>query len=331
MASSHQFQIRIRSISLSVIVSLTLTAAKFYGYRITGSAAILSDALESIINVIASFFALGSILFAARPPDQDHPYGHGNIEYFSAGFEGALIILASIGIFLSGWPRIFHPGELPNLDVGMQIILGTAVVNLLMGVTLIRNGKRTGSLTLIADGKHLLTDVYSTVAVLIGLFLVQMTGMLWMDGALACLVGVNILFSGISLMYQSFSGLMNKADSRLLEKISRVINRHRQDSWIDIHQLRAWSAGSLVHIDFHLILPRDFHLEDAHHEAKKLEQILWNTFDQSAEILIHLDPCLDNECPICGRNHCNDRTESHTAKVPWTVETMTMKGGGKIS
>jgi cation diffusion facilitator family transporter len=193
MAVNAHIKTRIIAISLSFFISLLLMAAKFYGYKITGSAAILSDALESIINVIASAFAFGSIMVASRPPDKDHPYGHGKIEYFSAGFEGALIMLAAIGIFMSGWPRIFHPGQLPNLDTGMLIILGTALMNLFLGTILIKCGKKTGSLALTADGKHILTDVYSTAAVLVGLLLVRFTGKLWMDGAAACLIGVNIL------------------------------------------------------------------------------------------------------------------------------------------
>ncbi len=330
MAVNAHIKTRIIAISLSFFISLLLMAAKFYGYKITGSAAILSDALESIINVIASAFAFGSIMVASRPPDKDHPYGHGKIEYFSAGFEGALIMLAAIGIFMSGWPRIFHPGQLPNLDTGMLIILGTALMNLFLGTILIKCGKKTGSLALTADGKHILTDVYSTAAVLVGLLLVRFTGKLWMDGAAACLIGVNILYAGGVLVVQAFSGLMNTADPRLLEEISRLISFHRRPCWIDIHQLRAWTSGNLVHMDFHLILPRDFSLEAAHREAKDMETILMDHYQGSASILIHMDPCIHNDCPICSSHTCHDRSDKFQTRIPWTVETMTMTGWEKL-
>ncbi len=322
-ARMSPIHLRIQSISLSVLVSILLLAVKFYGYRLTGSAAILSDALESIINVIASTFALISIWLASRPPDASHPYGHGKIESFSAGFEGALILLAAIGIFMTAVPRIVHPVPLPHLDAGMLLILSTAVVNAALGTYLLHVGKKTKSLTLIADGKHVLTDVYSTAGVLVGLVLVQWTGWREMDGLTACMVGVNILVSGLALIRKAFSGLMNAADPELLSEISRVISSKRREHWIDIHQLRAWTSGSFVHIDFHLILPKDFSLEQAHIEGKLLEKALQEHFGGEAGVLIHLDPCLDLQCPICARFACPTRTIESTSMPLWTLESMT--------
>ena len=184
----NQVRTRITAVSLSLVVGALLMAAKFYIYRITLSTAILSDALESIINVVASAFALGSILLAAIPPDKNHPYGHGKIEYFSAGFEGALIMLAAAGIFKTGWPRIFEPAPLPNLQEGLWLLLGASLVNLLLGLGLIRTGRKTRSLTLEADGKHVLTDVYTSVGVILGLFLVNSDRMV-LDGRGGCLPG----------------------------------------------------------------------------------------------------------------------------------------------
>jgi len=316
-------RLRMQSIGLSVLVSILLLGVKFYGYRLTGSAAILSDALESIINVIASAFALLSVWLSSRPPDASHPYGHGKIESFSAGFEGALILLAAIGIFTTAVPRILHPVPLPHLDAGMYLILSTAVVNAALGAYLLHVGKKTNSLTLIADGKHVLTDVYSTAGVLIGLVLVQWTGWREMDGVTACLVGVNILISGLILIRKAFSGLMNAADPELLSEISRVISSNRREHWIDIHQLRAWTSGSFVHIDFHLILPKDFSLEQAHTEGKLLEKALQEHFGGEAGVLIHLDPCLDLQCPICARFSCPTRSSESTSMPLWTLESMT--------
>ncbi|MDY6954668.1 MAG: cation diffusion facilitator family transporter [Thermodesulfobacteriota bacterium] len=320
-------RMRLLAISLSFLVGLSLMAVKFYAYRLTQSSAILSDALESIINVVASAFALGSILLAAKPPDESHPYGHGKIEYFSAGFEGALIVLAALGIFKTGIGHILHPHPLPLLEMGLIILLGAGLINLLLGMGLIRVGKKTHSLALIADGKHVLTDVYTSAGVLVGLFLVRQTGWYWLDGAIACLVGLNILVTGAKLVRQSFSALMHASDPDLLKEIATLLVKHRKDVWIDIHQLRAWRSGSFVYIDFHLVLPRDYSLEEAHGEVKELEKVIADHFGGAASLLIHTDPCVDPDCPICRRHVCGLRQKDHKAEVPWKWQTLIQQGG----
>ncbi len=167
MEKDH-FKNRLVAISLSLLLGTALMLLKFYVYWLTQSSAILSDALESIINVVASAFALGSVVLSAKPPDSTHPYGHEKIEYFSAGFEGALIVFAAFGIFWTAWPQILQPHELPNLGSGLLILLGTSAVNLALGLGLIRVGSRTSSLVLVADGKHILTDVFTSAGVLAG-------------------------------------------------------------------------------------------------------------------------------------------------------------------
>ena len=157
------------AISASLLIGAGLMAVKFIAFYLTDSAAILSDALESIINVVAAGFAIGSIIIAAKRPDSTHPYGHGKVEYFSAGFEGALIILAALGIFYEAWPRLLHPQAIPRLEKGTLLILSAALVNLLLGLVLVMVGRRTKSIVLIADGKHVLTDVVTTVGVVLGL------------------------------------------------------------------------------------------------------------------------------------------------------------------
>jgi cation diffusion facilitator family transporter len=316
---------RLLAISASLGIGLGLMAVKFTAFWLTGSAAILSDALESIINVVAAAFALGSVILSAKSPDPTHPYGHGKVEFFSAGFEGALIIAAAGGIFYEAWPRLLNPQGIPRLTSGLLLILAAALINLALGLTLVTVGKRTRSLTLIADGKHVLTDVYTTGGVLVGLFLVLFTGWNWLDGAVALLVGVNILITGARLVAQAGAGLMDTSDPALLEEISQVIARHRKDIWIDIHQLRARRSGSLVHLDFHLILPRDLSLEEGHREMKELEQILSEHFDGQADILIHADPCTEPECPICGYDPCRHRRAGTKMQRLWRQEVITDK------
>ena len=242
MSQSPQ-RARLVAISASFVIGCLLMSIKFYAYWLTQSAAILSDALESIINVVASAFALGAIVLAARPPDLSHPYGHGKIEYFSVGFEGALIFLAAVGIFIKAADQLWHPRELPSLGTGLWLLFAVNVVNLALGLGLIFVGKKTNSITLVADGRHILTDVYTTGGVLIGLFLVWLTGKIWLDGATAALVGVNILYTGWKLVGHSFAGLMDASDSQLLEQIATVLKAHRKPTWVDIHQLRARRAG----------------------------------------------------------------------------------------
>lgn len=317
---------RLAAISASLAVGLGLMAIKFAAYYLTDSAAILSDALESIINVVAASFALWSIIFAARSPDPDHPYGHGKIEYFSAGFEGALIVLAALGIFYAAWPRLFHPQAIPRLEKGLLLILGAAVINLVLGLALVMVGKRTKSIVLVADGKHVLTDVITTVGVVLGLIGVIYTGWNWLDGAVALLVGFNILITGARLVYQSSAALLDTSDPQLLQEICQVIAQHRQPMWIDVHQLRARRSGIRVLIDFHLILPRDLSLEASHAEIKTLENILNEHFEGQADILIHADPCMPPECPICGRGSCEHRQADFKMQRLWNRETLTCEG-----
>ena len=301
------------AIGISLLVSMALMAAKFYTFHLTRSSAVLSDALESIINVVAAAFAVLSIWMAAQPPDSDHPYGHGKIEYFSAGFEGALIILAAIGIFKTGIAHLLMPKPLANIGAGLAILVAASAINLLLGIGLLRVGKKVQSLTLIADGRHVLTDVYTSAGVVVGLILVQLTGWLWLDGGIACLVGVNILVTGARLVRQSFSALMDASDPHLLDEISQLLEKNRQGAWINIHQLRAWRSGNFVHIDLHLVLPRDYLLDDAHVQAKTLEQLLLDHFEGNAGVLVHMDPCgtvlSDEKEDSCWQN-CSERPMS---------------------
>jgi len=320
-AEGH-FKARLTAISLSLVVGAMLMAAKFYAFHLTRSSAVFSDALESIINVVASAFAFGSIILAAKPPDRSHPYGHGKVEYFSAGFEGALIIIAAIGIFKTGWDHIIHPQPLPNLTEGLFILLGAGVINLILGLTLVRTGKKTHSVALTADGKHVLTDVITSAGVLFGLLLVHLTGLYWLDGAIACMVGFSILHTGIMLVKESSAGLMDAAEPALLEEICDLLEKHRKDNWVGIHELKAFRSGSFLNVSLHLILPRDYTLAQAHTEAETVETVIGDFFRGRASVLVHPDPCADPDCPPCRRHACELREKKPSAPSPWTAETL---------
>ena len=324
---SH-FKARLIAISLSLSIGAMLMGAKFYAFHLTRSSAVFSDALESIINVVASAFALVTIVLAAKPPDKSHPYGHGKVEYFSAGFEGALIIIAAIGIFKTGWDHMLRPQPLPNLTAGLTILLGTGVVNLILGLVLVRTGKRTHSLALTADGKHVLTDVITSGGVLLGLLLVRLTGLYWLDGAIACMVGFSILYTGIILVKESSAGLMDRAEPELLKKISSLLAEHRKDNWVGIHELRAFRSGSFINVSLHLILPRNFTLAEAHAEAEAVEAVIEGRFEGRANVLVHLDPCADSDCPVCRRYACELRGEKQSDPTPWNAETLIIQRPG---
>jgi cation diffusion facilitator family transporter len=309
-------------ILLSLVTALVLMGIKFLAYRLTGSASILSDALETIINVVASLFALYSIIIASRPPDEDHPYGHGKIEYFSAGVEGSLIVLAAIGIFIEGIRMILNPHELPNMGIGIGITAIAIVANFVLGYYLIRIGKKTKSLTLIADGKHVMADVYTSLAVIAGLTLVHFTSLFWIDGAVACLVAANVVVSGYQLIRRSFEGLMDTSDPELLDIICGILAENKKDIWIGAHRLRSWKSGNLLHVDLHLILPRTLSLSESHAEVKEVEALLSKYLSNVSDVLVHVNPCIDSECSVCELPACDMRSNPKTGHMKWEKDTL---------
>jgi cation diffusion facilitator family transporter len=311
---------RLYAISLSLGVGLMVMAVKFYAYRLTDSSALLSDALESIINVVASAFALWSILFSERPPDPSHPYGHGKVEYFSAGFEGALIIIAACGIFQTAWPRILNPQEIFHLDKGLILLALTGVVNLTLSLALIYVGRRTRSIVLTADGKHILTDVLTTLGVFVGLLCVRFTGYLWLDGVVAMIMAAVILYTGTRLVRQAFGGLMDEASPELLDEISTVLSKKRKDIWIDIHRLRAWRAGSQIRVDFHMVLPQNLELLQISHEIAEVKNALGIHYGGFVDVLVHTDPCNVRYCPACSVPRCNSRSAPSLYQELWRRE-----------
>jgi cation diffusion facilitator family transporter len=317
------FKANVTAMLAALIAGAGLMGLKFCGYWLTGSAAILSDALESIINVVASGFGLGSIVLSAKPADESHPYGHGKIEFFSAGFEGALIIVAAAGIFLEGIKQVLHPHALPDLREGLVFLLAAGLGNLVLAVILLRIGRRTRSLVLEADGKHLLTDVFTSGAVFVGVGLVYFTGWYRLDGIVACLAGANIVFWGVRLLRDAAGGLMHRSDPQLLDELCDLLAAHKKSIWIDVHRLRAWRSGRQVHVDFHLVLPRELPLVDGHREVKDLEKVFSEKFGGNSDILIHLDPCADPECPVCVHDPCDLRQRETVRQKIWDRKALT--------
>ncbi len=330
VSNREDFKSNFKVMLAAVVFGTLIMGLKFYGYWITGSSAILSDALESIINVVASGFGLGSVIVSATPADENHPYGHGKIEFFSAGFEGSLILVAAVGIFVEGLKQVINPMDLPNLQEGLFFLVTAGIGNLVLGLALLRVGKRTRSIVLEADGKHLLTDVYTSLIVLLGLGLVYWTGWFRLDGIIACAAGVNIVFWGVGLVKKAFSGLMHETDPDLLEEISTLLAQHKKEVWIDIHRLRVWRSGRRVNVDFHLVAPISLSFQEAHREVKELEMIFAQYFGGMSDVLIHIDPCAKAECPFCEHNSCERRQGTLIHRQIWDRQTLTRDISGDV-
>lgn len=305
-----------------LLFSILLMIIKFAAYYITHSVAILSDALESIINIAAGAFALFSIYYASLPKDADHPYGHGKMENISAGFEGALIFIAGISIITKGIHSFFYPPVLEQLDLGLLLSGIAGLCNYVMGSYLLRKGKLHNSLTMTADGKHLISDTVSSVGLILGLGLLYFTGQLWIDNVLAMIFGVAILYTGFKLVREAVTNLLDKADMEQLKKIILVLNRNRRPEWIDVHNLRILKYGSRLHVDAHLTLPWYQALERSHEEVSAMENILKENFGGDIEFFIHADPCPPTSCSLCMISECPHRKQAFSKQIEWTLENL---------
>lgn len=310
---------KIRLILLSFVMSVLLSGLKFVAYYYTDSNAILSDALESIINVFASGFALYSIQLSALPKDTNHPYGHGKIEFFSAGFEGALIIIASLIIAYGAILRLLDPAPLANLSLGSGLIFITIIFNAALGYVLVREGNKYNSLALSADGRHLLSDSVSSVLLLISVMLVLWTGLEWIDSVASLIFGVLIAYNGYQLTRKSVAGLMDESDPHLMSQVVEAIRSNKKNYWIDVHNLRVQQYGSDLHIDCHLTLPYFWQLQKSHDAIHEFENVLKESHPGETEIFVHSDPCLPECCYFCRLKGCHVRSHAFQHDIAWDV------------
>lgn len=305
-----------------LVIGALLMGVKLLAWRITGSNTILGDALESVVNVVAGAFALYSLVLAAKPRDRDHPYGHGKVEFISAGLEGGLVIVAGLAIIWRSVQALnadHHPAELPT---GIALTALTGAVNLVMGLMLIRRGRQLHSITMEASGTHLLSDTWSTVAMIAGLLAIQFTGIHWLDPAFAIGFACYIIYSGARVLRRSVAGIMDETDLGLAANVLARLEAERRDPWVDLHNFRMTKYGAVLHIDCHVTLPWYYTLEAAHAEVEQVEETVRNMAERRVELFIHSDPCLPASCSVCRLSDCPERGHPFVRSVPWTLENV---------
>lgn len=295
---------------------------KLVAWYLTGSVAILTDALESTVNVVAGLIGIYSLYVSAKPKDTDHPYGHGKAEFLSAAIEGTLISVAGIIIVYEAINNLIHPHPIQSLDYGIWIVAATAVINYVTGSICISTGKKNNSLALMASGKHLQSDTYSTVGIIAGLVLLYFVKLWWIDSAVAILFAFIIMFTGYKIVRTSVAGIMDEADTTLLEKLVVMLNTNRRPNWIDVHNLRIIKYGGTIHLDCHLTVPWYLNVHQAHGEIDALSALVKNEYGESMELFVHSDGCLDFSCNICTKDDCTVRKHPFEQKIEWTLDNI---------
>jgi cation diffusion facilitator family transporter len=318
----EQWKFKIKTMRAVLIIGCILMIVKFAAFFITHSNAILTDALESIINIVAGGFALYSLYYSSQPKDSDHPYGHGKIEYLSSGLEGSLIVVSGIAIIIKSIHSFFFPTELHSLDIGLYLTLLTGVCNYVMGRYLIRFGERHNSTAMIADGNHLISDTVSSVGIVIGLIIIYFTKLYWLDNLIAVLAGLYICYTGYKLLKVSVTSLLDEADVEKLEMVIGILNKSRREKWIDMHNLRVLKYGTHLHVDAHITLPWYDDLETSHAEVVLVENLIKKQLGDELEFFIHADPCLPTSCPICVVQNCPVRRAPFVKRLEWTLENL---------
>lgn len=303
-------------------VSVLLLGVKFYAYYTTHSISILTDALESIVNVAAGFIGLYSLFVAAKPRDHDHPYGHGKAEFLSAAIEGTMILSAGAIILYKATKSIFEPVPIHGLDGGIILVAITALVNYGVGYYCLRIGRKNNSDALVASGKHLQTDTISTVGIIVGLLLLLITKLAWIDSAVAMIFGAIIGITGYKIVRKSIAGIMDEADEAILKRMVQLLNGNRRENWIDLHNLRVIRYGSVLHVDCHLTVPWYLNVHQAHDEIDALAALIRKEFGESLELFVHSDGCLPFSCMICTKMDCPERKNNFARSMEWTLENI---------
>jgi cation diffusion facilitator family transporter len=307
-----------------VVTSVVLFVVKLVAYYLTHSMAILTDALESTVNVVTGFTGLYSLRLAAKPRDDNHPYGHGKIELLSASFEGFLILLAGLIIIYESITHLLHPHLVKQLDTGIALIAGTALINYLMGTWCIRVGQKEHSMALEASGKHLQSDTWTTLGIVGGLILLKISGIGWIDNVVAIIFAFVIIVEGYKILRRTVAGLTDEADEALLKELVSVLNLNKPNTWIDLHNLRTIKYGSVLHLDCHLTVPWYYNVNQAHEQIDALDALIRQNFPHSIEMFVHTDGCIPGKsCVICPIENCAERQTAFEKRIVWNITNIT--------
>ena len=312
-------------------ISIVLFIAKIIAWYLTNSVAILTDALESIVNVVAGLIGVYSLYVSAKPRDYDHPYGHGKVEFISAAIEGTLITVAGFVIIYEGINNLLHPHTIKKLDYGIILVAATAIINYIAGTLCIKTGKKNNSLALVASGKHLQSDTWSTIGIILGLLLMLFTKISWLDSAVAILFALIIIFTGYKIIRSSVAGIMDEADEAILKKLVPLLNTNRKENWVDLHNLRIIKYGATLHLDCHLTVPWYLNVHEAHQEIDSLSSLFKNEYGESVELFVHTDGCLDFSCAICLKQQCNVRKHPFGKKIEWTLKNISSNNKHRVT
>ncbi len=310
-----------------VVLGFTLMAIKFFAYYLTGSVAILTDAMESIVNVVAACIGIYALYLSAQPPDRSHPYGHGKIEIISSAIEGTMIVIAGLMIIYESAESFLHPGgEIPSLDVGIILVALAAVANYAVGRMAIAKGKKNRSSALQASGHHLCSDTYSSIGIIIGLAVVYVAQFMgydarWLDSSIAAVFGAIIIVTGLRVIRKSADDTMDRADEDLIREVVGIINEYRHDDWIDLYDLRLIKYGSNIHIRMNVVFPKSMTLEKEYLEASEIDEAVQARFGDSVETAIIPVPCRDYNCRHCQRN-CFERVCEFESDLDWSPEKL---------
>ncbi len=321
MVTKHT-QHNIRFQGFIAAAGVLLFVIKILAWQLTRSDAVFSDAMESIVNILAAFMGLYSLTLAAKPRDSEHPYGHGKVEFITSGVEGVLIMVAGVIIIVQSIVSLLQENVPQQLEWGMLLIGGTAVINYILGHLSWKRGVRQNSLVLQSSGKHLKTDTLTTLALVFGLSLVHVTGWNWADAVLAIGFSMYIIYSGYRILRRALSGIMDEADETLLEDLAVLLEEHRKPQWIDLHNVRIQQHGSRLHIDAHMTLPWYYELRRAHQELEEVYQLIGANASRPVELNFHIDDCRKISCSICTMQNCPVRQLPLKKKIPWTSETL---------
>jgi cation diffusion facilitator family transporter len=322
---SHK-NIRLAAILIALFSGIGILVLKFYAAHIANSSALRSDALEGTVNVLAAAFGLGAIIFAEKPADHDHPYGHGKIEYFSSAFEGGLISLAGLLILIDSISRYLNHAVIHDLGMGLKISVLSGILNGVLGAGIYFTGKKYQSQTLLADGIHLLTDLVTSIILTAGLCLVLLTHWEWLDALLAIGVSLFLFRTGFMLVRESSMALLDAENPELLQTIVNHLNQNERGQVITVHELKAQQFGRDKHIDMHVVVPEYFSIKEAHELTDLYSLTLQKQLGHGSLVHTHIDPCEQDYCQECPVADCKIRKQKFSKRIPFTLESITRPG-----